>query len=58
MKRRNNNASVRRGCAHCISNTKEARVGGFQVQRQPELHSEKPCFKMRQKGRESGGGGR
>lgn len=40
MKRRNNDASVRRGGAHCISNTKETRVGGFQVQRQSGLHSE------------------
>lgn len=40
MKRRNNDASVRRGGAHCISNTKETRVGGFQVQRQSGLHSD------------------
>lgn len=40
MKRRNNDASVQRGGAHCISNTKETRVGGFQVQRQSGLHSD------------------
>lgn len=58
MKIRNSDASVKHAGAHCISNTKETRVGGFQSQRQPGLHSETLFQKEAERERESGRGGR